>query len=45
IQRQALHAKTLSFIHPVSQQKVVFDSELPEDMAQVLIKIPDTLML
>lgn len=32
IQRQALHAKTLGFIHPHSKQKVFFDSELPEDI-------------
>jgi 23S rRNA pseudouridine1911/1915/1917 synthase len=32
IQRQALHAKTLGFIHPHSKQKVFFDSELPDDI-------------
>ena len=32
IQRQALHAKTLGFIHPHSRQKVFFDSELPDDI-------------
>lgn len=30
--RQALHAKTLGFVHPVSGKKMSFDSELPEDM-------------
>ena len=34
--RQALHAKTLGFIHPVSKEKMMFSSELPEDMTQVL---------
>ncbi len=34
--RQALHAKTLGFIHPLTNQKVFFDSELPEDMKTVL---------
>ena len=32
IQRQALHAKKLCFIHPHSRQKVFFDSELPDDI-------------
>ncbi len=32
IHRQALHAKTLGFIHPHSKQKVFFDSELPDDI-------------
>ena len=36
--RQALHAKTLGFIHPVSGQWMQFDSELPEDFVQVLDK-------
>ncbi|QIA07306.1 RluA family pseudouridine synthase [Draconibacterium halophilum] len=31
--RQALHAKTLGFIHPTSGEKMLFNSELPEDMA------------
>ncbi|MCL4156051.1 UNVERIFIED_CONTAM: hypothetical protein GTU68_061647 [Idotea baltica] len=30
--RQALHAKTLGFVHPVSGKQMRFDSELPEDM-------------
>jgi 23S rRNA pseudouridine1911/1915/1917 synthase len=36
ISRQALHAKTIGFIHPVSKEFVKFDSELPEDMENVL---------
>lgn len=36
MQRQALHAKTLGFIHPVTKEKVVFDSELPEDFKLLL---------
>ena len=36
--RQALHAKTLGFIHPRTGEKMRFDSELPEDMAQVIDK-------
>ncbi len=34
--RQALHAKTLSFLHPITQQQVRFESDLPEDMNRVL---------
>jgi len=34
--RQALHAKTLGFIHPATQQWMEFDSNLPDDMAQVI---------
>ena len=36
--RQALHAKTLGFIHPTTGEKMQFDSELPEDFAAVLEK-------
>ena len=36
--RQALHAKSLGFIHPVTGQKLHFDSELPEDFKAVLEK-------
>ena len=36
--RQALHAKTLGFVHPRTGEKMRFDSELPEDMAQVIDK-------
>ncbi|MFY0607537.1 MAG: RluA family pseudouridine synthase [Cyclobacteriaceae bacterium] len=36
--RQALHAKTLGFIHPVTKETVQFDSDLPEDFESVLEK-------
>jgi len=36
--RQALHAKSLGFIHPESREKIFFDSDLPEDMKLVLEK-------
>ena len=36
--RQALHAKTLGFIHPQTGQEMFFTSELPEDMIQLLDK-------
>ncbi len=34
--RQALHAKTLGFIHPRTNQPMLFDSPLPGDMAQAI---------
>ncbi len=34
--RQALHAKSLAFDHPVSGKRLSFESELPEDMRQVI---------
>jgi 23S rRNA pseudouridine1911/1915/1917 synthase len=38
IPRQALHAKTLGFIHPATNQKMQFDSELPDDFKNVMEK-------
>ncbi len=37
-QRQALHAKSLGFIHPTTRKEMFFDSELPEDMQQLIKK-------
>jgi 23S rRNA pseudouridine1911/1915/1917 synthase len=37
--RQALHAKTLGFIHPTTEKFMEFDSELPEDFEFVLDKV------
>ncbi len=37
--RQALHAKTLGFVHPETKKQIDFNSELPEDFSQVLEKI------
>jgi len=34
--RQALHAKTLGFIHPSSGEYLEFDTELPEDLARII---------
>jgi 23S rRNA pseudouridine1911/1915/1917 synthase len=34
--RQALHARSLAFIHPATKQWVQFESEPPEDMATVI---------
>jgi 23S rRNA pseudouridine1911/1915/1917 synthase len=36
--RQALHAKSLAFDHPVTRKRLSFDSELPDDMKQVIDK-------
>jgi len=36
--RQALHARTLGFIHPTTGKSMSFESALPEDMATVLEK-------
>ncbi len=36
--RQALHAKTLGFEHPVTKKMMQFDSEIPEDMQACLEK-------
>lgn len=36
--RQALHAKTLGFVHPISGKYMRFDSEIPEDMANCIEK-------
>ena len=34
--RQALHAATLGFIHPITAKKLVFSSEIPADMQELL---------
>jgi 23S rRNA pseudouridine1911/1915/1917 synthase len=36
--RHALHAKSLGFTHPDTGEQMFFDSELPEDMTQVIEK-------
>lgn len=36
--RQALHAKTLGFVHPTTGEEMFFDSEIPADMAQLIEK-------
>ena len=39
LSRQALHAKTIGFIHPVTKEFLKFNSELPADMQAILEKI------
>ena len=36
--RQALHAKELGFMHPTTKEHLMFTSELPDDMAQLIEK-------
>ena len=36
LNRQALHAKTLAFIHPISKKIISFDSKLPKDFKKIL---------
>lgn len=36
IPRHALHAKSLGFIHPITKEKMFFETELPDDMVAVL---------
>ncbi len=36
--RQALHAKSLGFVHPATGEQMLFDSELPDDMKTVIEK-------
>jgi 23S rRNA pseudouridine1911/1915/1917 synthase len=37
--RQALHAKTLGFIHPATGKFMQFDSEIPADMRELIEKL------
>ena len=36
--RQALHAKSLEFKHPITKKEMKFDSDLPEDFSKLLDK-------
>ncbi|MCM1034196.1 MAG: RluA family pseudouridine synthase [Paludibacter sp.] len=36
--RQVLHAKTLGFTHPVTGERMLFDSEWPDDMTNLINK-------
>lgn len=37
--RQALHARTLGFIHPVSHERLQFESAIPADMQELLSQL------
>lgn len=38
IPRQALHAQMLGFVHPVTGKEMIFESDLPDDLANVVVK-------
>ena len=40
--RQALHAATLGFVHPVTQEKLCFKSPLPADMVALIGRLDGT---
>lgn len=37
ISRQALHAYKITFIHPISQKTICLETDLPEDMKEIVI--------
>ncbi len=39
ISRQALHSYKISFIHPITKENLVFESDLPNDIKNILDKI------
>lgn len=39
MKRQALHARTLGFTHPVTGESINIDSELPDDFAELLKRL------
>ena len=39
--RQALHAKTLGFVHPTTRQEMFFNIEIPDDMTTLIRKWQD----
>ena len=39
LNRPALHAKTLGFIHPLSLKRLHFTSELPQDLQRALFAL------
>ncbi len=41
VPRQMLHARLLGFTHPVTGEKLEFESPLPQDMAEILGKLRD----
>ncbi|KAA3617239.1 MAG: RluA family pseudouridine synthase [Calditrichaeota bacterium] len=45
VPNQFLHAKELSFIHPTSNETVVFKSALPSNLQEALNKLPDLFLL
>ena len=42
LDRQFLHAQTLGFIHPSTNKEIIFTSELPEQLKNILILLRNT---
>ena len=42
LNRQFLHAKTLGFIHPKTDEEMVFSSILPQELNNLLITLRNT---
>ena len=42
LKRQFLHAKTLGFIHPRNREEMIFNSNLPHELAIILKKLRNT---
>jgi len=42
LDRQFLHAKTLGFIHPQKKEEMIFDSNLPKELSNILKKLGKT---
>ena len=42
LDRQFLHAKTLGFFHPQRKEKMIFDSNLPNELNNILKKLGKT---
>jgi len=42
IDRQCLHAKSLGFLHPTKNQKLFFESKLPNDLHKIVKKLRST---
>jgi 23S rRNA pseudouridine1911/1915/1917 synthase len=40
--RQALHAATLGFVHPTTQEKLSFESALPGDIVELIGRLSGT---
>jgi len=36
IKRQALHSRLIGFVHPITQQYLEFEAEMPSDMEQII---------
>lgn len=42
IDRQCLHAKSLGFLHPIKNQRLFFESKLPNDLHKIVKKLRST---